>query len=76
MAKKIALSDVLELSAAERILLAQDLWDSVMDDPDAWSLSESQRAELDRRLEAYRKGPDSDRDSSWDAVKARIQRAR
>jgi putative addiction module component (TIGR02574 family) len=63
-------------SAAERTLLAQDLWDSVINDPDGWTLGESQRAELDRRLEAYRKGQDSDRNSSWGAVKARIRRAR
>lgn len=76
MSKKITLADVLDLSAAERILLAQDLWDSVAEEPEAWSLSESQRAELDRRLEAYRKSPDSDGDSAWPAVKARIQRKR
>ena len=50
------LSEALKLSAAERILLAQDLWDSVVGEPDAWQLSEAQRAELDRRLDAYRKG--------------------
>lgn len=76
MTKRITLADILELSAAERILLAQDLWDSVVDEPDAWSLSESQQAELDRRLEAYRKSPASDRGSSWQAVKDRIQRSR
>ena len=50
------LSEALQLSAAERILLAQDLWDSVAGEADAWQLSDAQRAELDRRLDAYRKG--------------------
>ena len=68
------LSEALQLSAAERILLAQDLWDSVVGEPDAWQLSDGQRAELDRRLDAYRRGDSPSDNSSWDSVKGRIRR--
>jgi putative addiction module component (TIGR02574 family) len=49
MTKRIALREVDQLSAAEKILLAQDLWDSVADDPNAWPLTAAQRTELARR---------------------------
>jgi putative addiction module component (TIGR02574 family) len=64
--------DFSHLTPAQRIELAQDLWDSI--DPAAGvaqvPLTEEQRAELDSRLEdlekTRRQGP------SWDEVKARL----
>lgn len=49
--------DFSQLTAAERIQLAEDLWDSVADAPEVLELTEAQRAELDRRLEAHRSDP-------------------
>ena len=73
MAKRISLSDVLELSVAERIELAEDIWDSVACIPDGVTLSQRQKEELDRRLAAYRDNPESG--SPWEEVKARIGRS-
>ena len=42
-----------ELPITERIQLVEDLWDSIADDQDVLSLSDAQREELDRRLDAY-----------------------
>jgi putative addiction module component (TIGR02574 family) len=42
--------DFSQLSAADRIMLAQKLWDSVDDQPKAVPLTTAQREELDRRL--------------------------
>lgn len=63
-------SEITQLSAAERIQLAQDIWDSVAGSPDAVSLSEAQTLELDRRLEAYRENPQQG--SSWQEVQRRV----
>ena len=41
------------LSIVERIRLVEDLWDSIASDQAALSLTDEQRAELDRRLDAY-----------------------
>ncbi len=70
MPKKVSITDVLELSPAERILLVEEIWDSIASVPDAVELSEAQREELDRRLAAYRANPDAG--DPWDVVKARI----
>lgn len=46
-----------QLSIDERIQLAGDLWDSVACDQAALPLTDAQRAELDRRLEAFEQDP-------------------
>jgi len=68
--KPVRLSDVLELPVEERLELVGDIWDSIAQVPDAVELTEAQRAELDRRLEAYRLNPKAG--SPWTEVKARI----
>lgn len=44
------------LTVAERIQLAEDLWDSVSDAPEVLDLTDAQRAELDRRLAEHEAG--------------------
>ncbi len=70
---KISLADVLDLSVAERIQLAEDIWDTIPKASEAPKIPDAQRAELDRRLEAHRKNPDAG--SPWEEVKARIARS-
>lgn len=55
--KSSLLADILELSVAERIQLAEDIWDSVAEVPESVSLTEAQRQELDRRLAEYERDP-------------------
>jgi putative addiction module component (TIGR02574 family) len=62
--------DMSELSVAERIELAEDLWDSVLNEQDELPLTDAQKQELNRRLENYQQDPDAG--SSWEAVKARL----
>lgn len=59
-----------ELSISERIILAEKLWDSVIDEDTAIELPEKQKVELDRRLQAFL--DDQDMGSSWHEVKERI----
>lgn len=72
--KPIRLSDVQELPVSERLDLVGEIWDSIAQVPDALELTEAQRAELDRRLEAYRRDPKAG--SPWPEVKARLLRSR
>ncbi len=64
--------DILELSVAERIQMVEDIWDSIAAVPEAVPLSDEQKKELDRRLEAYHLNPDAG--SPWSEVKERILR--
>jgi putative addiction module component (TIGR02574 family) len=63
--------DIHSLSTSERILLAEELWDSVHDKSDEIELSPEQIKLLDARLEAY--DEDGETGDSWNNVRARIQ---
>ena len=62
--------DFSHLSPAERILLAEDLWDSVTDEQDAPPLTSAQMEELHRRLAAADRGEMTY--SPWPDVKRRL----
>ena len=62
--------DISQLSVAERIQLAEDLWDSILTTPAAVRVSEAQQQELDRRLEEYHQNPMQG--SSWEHMKQRL----
>jgi putative addiction module component (TIGR02574 family) len=68
--KLITVNDLLGMPVAERLRLVEDLWDSIAEVPEAIVLSDIQRTELDRRLDAYHQNPDSG--SPWNDVKGRI----
>ncbi len=67
----ITKTDFLNLSVPERIILVEDIWDSVSEVPDAVVLTEEQKSELDRRLDAYHKNPGEG--SPWNDVRERIR---
>jgi putative addiction module component (TIGR02574 family) len=67
---KFAHKDILNLSIAERIELIGDLWDSMAEVPEAITLTEAQKTELDRRLDAYRQDPTAG--APWPVVRDRI----
>lgn len=65
--------DIRKLTVSEKILLAEQLWESVRSEADAYYLSDAQKVELDRRLAAYELDPDQG--DPWDVVKARLLKA-
>lgn len=58
------------LSPTERILLAEELWNSVVDSGETPPLSEAHRQDLQRRLDAYQSDPKAG--SPWEEVRARL----
>jgi putative addiction module component (TIGR02574 family) len=61
------LADILQMSVAERIQLAEDIWDSIAAVPEALPLTDAERTELNRRLELYASNPDEG--IPWDELK-------
>jgi putative addiction module component (TIGR02574 family) len=51
------LSDILQLSVAERLQLVEDIWDSIATTSDNLPLTAAQEEELDRRIAAYEQNP-------------------
>ena len=64
-------TEIRQLTLAERILLLEDVWDSIADEPEAWELSQEQKDELDRRVSAYEANPENT--FTWDEVKAGLR---
>lgn len=54
---RLAKEDILNLSLSERIQLVEDIWDSIAEVPEAVTLTDDQKRELDKRLDAYRLNP-------------------
>jgi putative addiction module component (TIGR02574 family) len=66
---KALLTELLELTPAERIQLAEDLWDSI-EPGELPPLTQEQQREIERRIADHARDPS--RVSSWDDVKARL----
>ena len=52
-----------KLPLHERILLVEDLWDSIAAEQSALPMTPQQQAELDRRLDAYEADGNTGRDA-------------
>ena len=63
--------DIQKLSQAERILLAEKLWDSVAANQDQLEVTESQKQLLEERLAAYTASPNEG--TSWEEVKKEMK---
>ncbi|HGX93207.1 MAG TPA: addiction module protein [Candidatus Tenderia sp.] len=59
-----------ELTSAEKILLAEELWDSVASEEKLFPLTDDQREELDARLASYSANPKGG--DTWENVRNRI----
>ena len=58
------------LGIEERLILVEELWDSIAADSAAVPLTEAQRAELDHRIAEHEANPDDV--VPWEEVKASI----
>lgn len=58
------------LTTNEKVVLAQQLWDSVASNEKSLEVSVNQKVELERRLTEFEK--DSEIGASWTSVKSRI----
>ena len=68
---KSLLADLLELTPAERIQLAEDLWDSASASPESMpGLTATQVAEVERRLDEHARNPAAA--IPWEEVRARL----
>jgi putative addiction module component (TIGR02574 family) len=68
---RLAKNDIMGLSISERILLVEDIWDSIASVPETLQLTEEQKWELDRRLDDYHNNPG--KGSPWEVVRERIR---
>lgn len=63
-----------KLSIPDRILLVEEIWDTIAEENQAFELTDSQKRELDRRLGLAQSNPGQGR--SWDEIKAEFMKSR
>ena len=71
MPQEITSRDIHGLSVPERIVLVEQIWDSIVAEEDGLEVTQAQKDELDRRLAACEASPDEG--STWEEVKARLR---
>ena len=70
----IQVTEILELSVAEKIQIVEDIWDSIIQNPELLPLSDAEKRELDKRLESYEQNPDEG--VEWETLKRTILQSR
>jgi putative addiction module component (TIGR02574 family) len=68
------ISELKRLSVAERILIVEELWDSIAAEHEKLQLTDEQRNELDRRIADYDSSPDEGH--SWGEVKEIVRNSK
>ena len=67
-----------KLSISDRINLVEEIWDTIAEENQAFELSDSQKRELDRRLETARSnaGQGAAFGRTWEEIKAEFMKLR
>jgi putative addiction module component (TIGR02574 family) len=67
-----------KLSISDRINLVEEIWDTIAEENQAFDLSDSQKRELDRRLETARSnaGQGGAFGRTWEEIKAEFMKSR
>ena len=67
-----------KLSISDRILLVEEIWDTIAEENQAFELTDAQKRELDRRLESVRNtaGQGYAMGRTWDEIKAEFMKSR
>ena len=64
--------EIRSLSVGDRLQLLEEIWDSLVETPEAVPVTDAQRRELARRRRAHARNPSAAK--SWAEVRARLRR--
>lgn len=65
-------SEILQLSVAERVQIVEDIWDSIAKNPEELTLSETEKQILDKRIESYQENPNEE--IEWETLKKNLSK--
>ena len=63
--------EIKKLSVAERILIVEEIWDSIAAEQESVQVADAQKAELDRRIASFDASPNEGK--SWEEIKRRLE---
>jgi putative addiction module component (TIGR02574 family) len=59
VSKTEIISEIKKLSVSERIIIVEDIWDSIFDSNEQLSITPEQETELDKRYLEYQRNPEN-----------------
>jgi putative addiction module component (TIGR02574 family) len=62
--------EIRHLPILDRMHLVEEIWNSIAEDEKQFALTDAQKTELDRRLDARRANPD--RGAGWEDIKKKL----
>jgi putative addiction module component (TIGR02574 family) len=67
-----------KLSISDRILLVEEIWDTIAEENQAFELTDAQKRELDRRMDLMKANAGQGRaiGRTWDEIKAEFMKSR
>jgi putative addiction module component (TIGR02574 family) len=68
---RVAIDHILELPTAQRVAIVQEIWESMLENPDDVEITTAQREELERRWVDLQQNPEDG--ESWSDVKKSLQ---
>ena len=71
MEQRLTPSEIKKLSVAERILIVEEIWDSIAAEQESVQLTEAQKTELDGRIVSCDASPNEGK--SWEEIKRRLE---
>ncbi|MBI5215141.1 MAG: addiction module protein [Ignavibacteriae bacterium] len=60
--------EIKKLSIPERLLIVEEIWDSIAQENQSFELTQGQHDELDRRIESLKENPTQGR--TWEEIKS------
>ena len=67
----MSIDEIKMLDITERIILVEEIWDSIAKEQDSIGLSEYEKEVLNARLESFENNPDNL--LSWDEIKTKLR---
>jgi len=71
MAKPLTQMNIQELSVSDRIRMAEELWDSVLEDQASIEVTDAQKKVLEQRIKSYSSTPSEG--LTWEEVNDRLK---
>jgi len=68
----IVREEIRSLSVADRLRLLEEIWDTLVETPEAVPVTDAQRKELERRRRAHARNPSAAK--PWTEIRARLRR--
>ena len=70
---RLSLEEIQQLSVSERVQLAEQIWDTIVETPEALPIPDAQIHELDRRLKLHSEDPEAAQ--PWSTIRSRLTRS-